>query len=395
MSTKRSHGDDLRGASQLAVEATRGVMELVEQMQVASVSGPAILGRPLERPAKLVTGVVYGVVKGVTQLVGSAIDLALEALAPLLGASAPGVEREAVQGALNGVLGDYLRETANPLAIEMGLRSGGVPLTLEPEALRAAFPAASGKLLVLVHGSSMTDRMWERGGHDHGAALARDLGFTPIYVRYNSGLHISTNGRDLSGQLAQLVAAWPVAVDELVLLGHSMGGLVARSACHFGEEAAQPWRERLRALVTIGTPHHGAPLERGGSWLHLLLGVSRFSAPFARLGRIRSAGITDLRFGNVLDEHWERRDRFAVGEDPRRTLSLPTNVRCFALAGTLSTAHGDKLRGDGMVPVESALGLHEALPLAFPEEHREIALGTGHLDLLGASVYETIRTWLG
>ena len=392
----RSHGDDLRGASQLAVEATRGVMELVEAMHSTIASGPAILGAPLAGPAKLATGVVYGVVKGVTGLVGATIDHALAALAPFLGSSAPGIEREAVVGVLNGVLGDYLAERNNPLAIQMRLRHHGEPLELTPEALRATFPAAGPKVVVLVHGSAMVDLQWLRNGHDHGVALARDHGYTPIYVHYNSGLHISTNGRELAGLIEQLVAAWPVAVDELVLLGHSMGGLVARSACHVGDLAGHAWRTRLRSLVMLGSPHHGAPLERGGSWVQLLLGVSRYSAPLARLGRIRSAGITDLRFGSILDEHWEGRDRFEVGDDPRGGITLPAGVRCYAVAGTLSIEASTEPLGDGMVPVDSALGVHgtTALDLGVPDAHRHIALGTGHLQLLDEPIYARLCDWL-
>lgn len=394
MSKKRSHADDLRGATRLVVEATRGVMELVQAMQVASMSGPAILGRPLEGPAKLVTGIVHGTSKGITRLVGSAIDGALEQLSPLLGSSIPGPERDAVQGALNGVLGDYLRDQANPLAVEMRLRRGGAPLDLMPEALRRAIPDATTKLVILVHGSCATDHLWLRAGHDHGAALFRDLGLTPIYLHYNSGLHISTNGRELSGLLEQLLAAWPVEIDDLVLLGHSMGGLVARSACHTAERASHAWRDKLSTLITLGSPHHGAPLERGGNWLQFLLGVSRFSAPFARLGRIRSAGITDLRFGNILDEHWEGRDRFAVGDDPRAPLGLPASVRSFAVAASLTEAPDDRLRGDGVVPVDSALGRHTDAErtLAFADE--AIVTGSKHLDLLGAPTYEHVRRWL-
>lgn len=392
----RSHGDDLRGASQLAIEATRGVSELVQAMQVASTAGPAILGRPLEAPAKLVTGLVHGVVRGITTMVGATIDVALESLAPLLGRSVPGVEREAILGALNGVLGDYLVETKNSLAISMRLRSEGEPLELTREALRAAFPAATSKIVVLVHGSCATDLMWRRTNHDHGVAVAAALGATPIYVHYNSGLHVSANGRELASLLEQLVAAWPVAVTDLVLVGHSMGGLVARSACHVGEDADHAWRTRVDALVTLGAPHHGAPLERGGSWVHLLLGVSRFSSPFARLARVRSVGITDLRYGNVLDEHWEGRDRFDVHDDPRRMIALPEGVRCFAIAGSLSSGPGPNLRGDGMVPVESALGEHATgtLALAFPADHKRIAYSTGHLDLLDPPVCDVMRAWL-
>jgi len=356
------------------------VTAVVEAMHATIASGPAILGRPLAGVARAATGLVYGAVRGVTALVGGGLDLALGQLAPLLGSSVPGSERDAVVAALNGVLGDYLVETANPLAIEMTVRYEG---ELGP------------KLLVLVHGSSMSDRQWLQGGHDHGAALARDLGYTPIYLHYNSGLHISTNGRALAVQLERLVAEWPVAIDELVLLGHSMGGLVARSACHVGTDHA--WRSHLRALITLGTPHHGAPLERGGNMVELLLGISRYSAPLVRLGKIRSAGVTDLRYGNVLDEHWHARDRFEHRIDDRVPLPLPAGVRCYAIAGSLSPDAGVRARGDGLVPIASALGSH-ASPghtLAFPEARRRVVYGTSHIQLLGsATVYETLRTWL-
>ena len=392
----RSHIDELRGATRLAVEATRGVTALVEKMHVTIASGPAVLGRPLATPAKLATRVVYGSIQGITKLVSSSLDVALAQLAPLIEASPAGVQREIVLAVDNGVLGDYLEETANPLAIEMQLRHGGRALDLSRDALRAAIPAATSKLVVLAHGSCMTDAQFMRAGHDHGAALARDLGYTPVYVRYNSGRHISTNGAALAALLEQLVAAWPVAVEELVVVGHSMGGLVARSACHAAVARGDRWFEHLRALITLGSPHHGAPLERGGNWIDRLLELSPYTAPFGALGRIRSAGVTDLRYGNVLDEHWQGRDRFAHGGDPRAGCALPAGVRLYAIAGTLSTEMGPRLRSDGLVPVESALGRHEKpdLCLECPEAHRSVALGIGHIELLGASVYPLLRGWL-
>jgi len=393
----RSHVGDLRGASRLVIEATRGVTALVEAMHVTIASGPALLGRPLAGAARVTTMPIYRIIRGVMQLVGDSIDLALAPLDPLLGRSAPGIEREAALAVLNGVLGDHLSERRNPLAIAMRVRRGGEALELTPQALRHALPQASGRLVVLVHGLCMTDLQWTRRGHDHGAALARDLGYTPVYLRYNTGLHISSNGRELAAVLEQLVAAWPVTVDDLVIIGHSMGGLVARSACQVGEDAGHAWRRRLGALIMLGSPHHGAPLERGGSWIDLVLGKSPYVAPLARLGQIRSAGITDLRFGNVRDEDWRGRDRFGQVHDHRRPLALPRDVACYAIAGTLAAEAGDRAPGDGLVPVASALGRHgtAALALAFPDTHCAIAAGTGHLDLLGSpTVYATLRSWL-
>lgn len=394
----RSRVEDLRGVSRLAIDATKSVTELVEVMHRTIASGPAVLGAPLRGPATRVTAAVYGGIRGVATLVGAGIDQALDRLAPLLGHDTPGPEREAVLAALNGVLGDYLQETGNPLAIEMRLRHDGQPLALEPGLLRAVLPRATGRILVLVHGSSMNDLQWNREGHDHGAALARDLGMTPVYLHYNSGLHVSTNGRALAGLLERALGAWPVPVEDVALMGHSMGGLVARSACHVAELEGRAWRRRLRALVCLGTPHHGAPLERLGNWVEVLLGVSRYSAPIARLGRLRSAGVTDLRYGAVLDEHWQGDDRFALAPDRRASLSLPSGVCCYAIAGTTAKApQGAPLPSDGLVPVDSALGRHPRpeLTLAFPADHQCVAWSTGHVELLSRpEVYATMLGWL-
>ena len=377
--------EDLRGASRLAFEASLGVTDLVQAMHLAIGEGPALLGRPLHWPVRLFSGPIYDSIRGGMKRVGAGLDLSLARLAlRSVGPDMPGSKREALRAALNGVLGDHLHESGNPLAIEMSLRQAG---------------QVGPRLLVLVHGSCGSDLQWARAGHEHGAALARDLGFTPVYLHYNSGLHISTNGRTFAGLLEQLVAAWPVPLEDFVILGHSMGGLVAQSACHYGQKAEHSWREKLRKLVCLGTPHHGAPLERSGYWVHRLLELSRYSSPLARLGKIRSAGVTDLRYGNVLDEHWKGRDRFGgnTARDVRKRLALPAGVQCYAAAATLTPKGGRKLRGDGLVPVDSALGRHQkpALRLGFPETNQWIGHGMGHLDLLSrGEVYETLRGWL-
>lgn len=389
---KRDDLEDLRAANQLAVHATEQVTKAVEAMHTTIAGGPAILGKPLSGAVGLINGLVYGSIRGATRLVGKSIEIALGELAPLFGQSEPGPEREAAQAALNGVVGDYLAQSKNALAIEMQLRRHGQPLVLEEAELRAQIPEATGKLLVLVHGSCMNDIQWSREGHDHGAALERDLGYTPVYVHYNSGLHVSENGLDLDEHLDRLVSAWPRPVESITLLCHSMGGLIARSACHSAEtRATSKWRPKLQNLVTLGSPHHGAPLERGGMWVGALLGVSRYSAPLAPLARLRSAGVTDLRFGNVLEEHWSGQDRFALRGDQRKMLSLPEGVACYAIAGNST------LGGDGLVLVDSALGRHSdpALALEFPEDHRWVGEGIAHLDLLSrAEVYAQLRAWL-
>jgi pimeloyl-ACP methyl ester carboxylesterase len=371
-------------------------------MHLVIGGGPAVLGRPLARPVRLFSRPAYGGVRAGVRMAGLAIDLTLTLVAPLLAAGRGGARsrprRDAAVAVLNGVVGDHLARTGNPLAIEARLRSGGRPLTLERRALRRAFPRASRRILVLVHGSCESDLQWRRGGRDHGAALARDLGLTPVYLHYNTGLHVSENGRALSGLLEELVRAWPEPVDDLVVVGHSMGGLVARSACHAAEAQGSAWRGRLRALVCLGTPHHGAPLERAGNLVDVLLGVSRYSAPLARLGMIRSAGVTDLRFGNVLDEHWRGRDRFAHGRDARTPLPLPAGVACYAIAATRDPPGvATRRASDGLVPVNSALGRHAraTLTLGFPEANRWIAHETTHLELLTRpEVYAKLREWL-
>jgi len=394
-------GSGLRGLSQLSFDGIAGLVDVVEAIHLNITSGPGTLSLPTADASRGITGLVYGSIRGVTGLVGQGLDLLLARLTPLLGETNAWPGRESWLAALNGVLGNHLAITSNPLAIPMRLRRDGHPLVLEAQALAAAIPKPAGKLVVLAHGLCMNDLQWKRRGHDHGAALARDLGYVPVYLHYNSGLHVSTNGRAFAALLESLLKAWPVPLKELVLIGHSMGGLVCRSACHYGALAGHAWRQHLRKLVFLGTPHHGAPLERGGNWLTVLLGISPYVAPLARIGKVRSAGITDLRHGSLLDADWEGRDRFERGGDRRRAVPLPKGVLCYTMAATTGTRTGDfrsRVIGDGIVPLNSALGLHAdpARALSFPKSRRWIGHGLGHLDLLSdPEVYEQIKRWLG
>lgn len=244
----------------------------------------------------------------------------------------------------------------------------------------------------------MNDLLWSRRGHDHGAALARDLGYTAVYLHFNSGLHVSVNGRELAALLERLAAAWPARLSELSVVAHSMGGLVTRSACHQAAQAGMRWPRRLRKLVFLGTPHHGAPAERLGNWVNVVLGAAPFTGPLARLPRIRSAGVTDLRHGNLLEEDWQGSDRFVAGPDRRRPVPIPPGVKCLAVAASASKGPCARPRGDGLVPVDSALGLHAdpARTLDLPPEGRFVVHGAGHLDLLDQpEVYGRLREWMG
>jgi pimeloyl-ACP methyl ester carboxylesterase len=390
---------DLRGYSRLAVDATIGVTDIVETVH-ANILRVPFLGAHATGRTRGITGLVYHNVRGTTRLVGVSLNALLALLDAAFEPAASSAEREALLAAVNGVLGDHLAASTNPLAIPMRLRRDGRPLDLTRPALAAAFPQPTGKILVLAHGLCMNDLQWRRNEHDHGAALAVDAGFTPLYLHYNSGLHVSTNGHAFAAQLEALLGAWPAPVDELVIIGHSMGGLVTRSACHYGGVAGHAWPHHLRKVVFLGTPHHGTAFERGGNWVTVALGVSRYTAAFARLGKIRSAGITDLRYGSFLDEDWADRDRFAHARDTRRILPLPEGVQCYAIGAAIPTGESvpsAPLLGDGLVPLRSALGQHRdpARNLSFPESQLWVGHGMSHWDLLDRSeVYEQILHWL-
>ncbi|HEY4057101.1 MAG TPA: alpha/beta hydrolase [Kofleriaceae bacterium] len=373
---------DTLAISKLAVEGLRGLTDVVESMHGTIASFSPIVGAPPEATTRGLTRLVYLTIRGATSLVGAGIDLAGSLAGPGGDEPSASPRREMWLAALNGIVGDHLVASNNPLALPMRLHVTGTH---------------TGRILVMVHGSCASYLHWTRNGRDHGALLAASHGFTPVYASYNSGRHISTNGRELAAAIESLVATWPVPVEQIVLVGHSMGGLISRAACEYA--AGHTWRSSLTHLITLGSPHHGAPLERIGNIAQTVLSISPYAAPIARLGGLRSAGVTDLRFGNVRDEDWNDVDG-AHRHDPRALLPLPPTVKSYAVAATLGNAVGDaidRLRGDGMVPVASALGQHDdpAFALAFPPQHTQVVTKTGHLDLLDSvAVYDQLARWL-
>ncbi|MGB3543011.1 alpha/beta fold hydrolase, partial [Rubrivirga sp.] len=252
-------------------------------------------------------------------------------------------------------------------------------------------------LLLMVHGLCMHDGRWGDAEHDMTAELARGLRAVPLSVRYNSGRHVSQNGRDLAGLLDRLASSRP-SPRRLVLVAHSMGGLVARSALEVARVEEHEWLGLEVELVTLGTPHHGAPLERLGNVVDGLLGSNRFFEPYARLGKARSAGVTDLRFGSVHEDDWADRDRFERGEDRRRHVPLPAGVDVYMIAASPTGADlPDRTLGDGLVRLDSALGRHpdpeRVLEVAPDRQH--VLEGINHFDLVRSpAVTARVLGWL-
>ena len=398
------HPADLHGLSRLAVDGVIGTTTLVEQLHGTIARTAVPVPAPESGRTRGITGLVYRSIHGITGLVGSVADLAFDQVVPRLPTRHSTAQRERLVAILNGVVGDHLDETANPLAIRMKFRRQGRPFSVHSEAIATAIDPPGRKLLIALHGLCMNELQWS-GSQGEGQRnlvndLAASLDFSPVFLHYNSGRHISTNGREFADYMENLVEQWPEPVEEIVLLGYSMGGLVARSACHYAERADQRWLNRVTRLVTVGSPHHGSPAERLGNQVDRLLNLSPYSAPFARLGRMRSAGITDLRHGNLRDQDWADHDRFSRSGDQRQPVNLPEHVKSHAIAGITGSQPDSiksRLLGDGLVPVDSALGLHRDPTLQFPtaDDHRWVARNTGHLDLIHSrSVYQRIHDWL-
>jgi len=381
----RNNIDDLRGAARLAIDATIGITDLVEKMHHTIQLGHLPLGASRADATRGLTGLIYRGIRGTTRIVGRGLDMGLAPVAAVLPEGESNAARDAWVSAINGVYGDHLVRTENPLAIDMSFRHDG--RRVDPQRPADNLAGATGRLLVIVHGLCLNDQHWTRDGDNRIEAIAAEHGHTPVYLRYNSGRSIATNGREFAEQLDTLLHHWPQPVQEVAIVGHSMGGLVARSAVHHGRAARHEWPRSLRRLVFLGTPHHGAPLERGGHRLDYVMELSPYVAPFARLGKSRSAGITDLRYGAITD-------------DEQEFVPLPQDVECYALAATLGKRRGrvaERLVGDGLVPLDSALGRHRdaARTLALPEDRQWVGYEMGHLELLGRpEVYAQLRKWL-
>ena len=401
---------DLRGLVDIAFHATRDVTSVVEGVHDSVHATLGLAGGTPPGRTGGITGLVYRSVNGITNLTSVGINSCLALAEPAIERlSPPGKssrERDVLIGVLNGVLGDRLAERRNPLAIPMTLICQGREIK---GGVARSLPAISGKLLVMVHGLCMTEHGWSRGEEvrprEIGTELAARLGYTIIYLRYNSGLAVAANGLELARKLEELFSYWPVPVEKLTLIGHSMGGLVVRSATTEGQQLGHSWPGALDHAVFLGTPLQGAPLERAGAWIDSLLSAAPYSRPFTTLTLQRSRGIRDLHDGDSTPAHRDGVRPEQPAHETGTTWPFPEEVNILMIAGTRSPycancpASEDvwRLAGDGLVPVASALCRHADAErdLNLPISSRLILQDHHHMALLNSQeVLRSVHDWL-
>ncbi len=312
----------------------------------------------------------------------------------------------AALGAMNGLWGDRLADAGNAFAVGMSVRHDRADLVLTVDSVAAAFPHPTSRLAVFVHGLCETDDSWRPsdrkrrsvGAFDFGERLGTDTDYTPVYVRYNSGLHVSDNGAALDRLLDELSAVWPVAVTEVALLGHSMGGLVVRSACHQADERGAQWVRRVRHVVCLGTPHLGAPLEKGTNALSWVLDRVPETRGLARVLNARSVGVKDLRYGSLVEADWEGVDLDEFLTDRCNEVPFLPYAGYYFVGVTVTQDRRHPvgmLVGDLLVQLPSASGKGRRREIPFDLDKGRHIGGLTHFDLLShPDVYAQVEHWL-
>lgn len=405
--------DELEAAGDSAARAFRGGVGHVQATHRAIAKRVFGATRALG-PASATVGRVHdGIADGVYAAVRGIGGLAVHGVARTAAVVRPSDEDlsaladqpvgDALLGALNGAFGARFAAEDSPLALRTTARVRGRDVPLDREALRRAFPLPSGRVAVLVHGLCMTDAAWERGGDQdayYARRLHRDLDYDVVSVRYNSGRRIPANGAELASLLERLCAAWPGGVRDLALVGHSMGGLVCRSACAIGAETGHGWIEPLHDVVTLGAPHLGANLERAAATAHWAAGLLPETKLFADLLELRSDGVLDLRDGAiVLDDLPLPVDRWPWGERGTH-VPLLRGVRHHAVGTTIArdpqSWFAANVLGDLLVTPSSAASRAKGeRRLAFEDDDVVILGGVDHFALLHhPRVYAHVRRWL-
>jgi pimeloyl-ACP methyl ester carboxylesterase len=398
--------EEIEAFGDLAGEAAAGAARQIHELHTGIAGrvwrrvGPAAL--PVKFAHDRIARSAYS---AAGQLTGSVVRAGAHAVSASRPPDAPSIQRSPagrlVVSALNGAFGDTLVRRGNPLALRMTIRRKGRDLEeITPPELRHAYPNAKSRLAIFVHGLCETDEAWKLGAGRHvpyGHRMEIELGYTPVYLRYNTGRHISYNGRDLADLLERLVAAWPAPVHEITLIGHSMGGLVARSACHYGAESRCV--AKVRHVFTLGTPHRGAPLEQAANAASAALARLPETRPLARALNLRSVGIKDLRYGYLVDECWMDHDCDAFLRDTSQEIPFLHTARHYFICATLSReadAPVGRIIGDLLVLQPSAWAQEaKTKRLRFPIEHYHHLGGANHFDLLNhPAIYAQMRRCL-
>jgi len=401
---------DIEAIGDLTGEALAAGSDLISEMHAGIASRPFDVLGPSAAPVRVIhdgiANAVYGSVRGALRVASrtTAAVLALRAGddAPALASTPAG---SATIGALNGVYGNHLARRGNGLALEMEVRRAGEALPLSPDTLAQAFSHATPRIVVFVHGLCETDESWRRpplaGDRPrcptYGERLRDELGFTPVYLRYNTGLRVSDNGRRLARTLDELVAGWPCEIEELALVGHSMGGLVARSACYYLEHDRLRSTRTLRHVVCLGSPHLGTDLEKGANVLGWALGLLPETRALGSLLNARSVGIKDLRFGACVDEDWRDCDPDEFLRDRCAEVPFLPGANYYFIAAAMTEGPMGSAVGDLLVRIASASGRGSGMGrrIPFPADNGLELTGLNHFDLLNhPAVYEQLRTWL-
>lgn len=400
-----SSAEELQALTTLAFEELRHAAGGIGRVHQAVADRAFSAAGPAARPARVthdaIAGAVYGAVRGVTGVAGRAAAAALQRRPPGDGpppSATPG--GALLLAAMNGLIGDVLEQQGSPLQAPMAVRVHGQVVALEAGAVAQAFPGATRRLVVFVHGLMETELGWRLGGRPaYGERLREDLGCTPVEVRYNTGRHVSANGRSLADLLERLVEVWPAEVDEVALVGHSMGGLVARSACHQAAARGDRWVGAVRHVVSLGTPQLGAPLEQAVHVASAALHAVPETRPFGAFLRRRSAGIRDLRQGSLVDEDWDGRDPDALRAAACQEIPLLEGAtHCFVTATvTRNPRHPvGRLVGDVLVLQGSGSGRSRRRRIGFRDEDGLHVGGVTHFALLNhPDVYAQLVKWLG
>lgn len=344
-----------------------------------------VLDRPLG-PASVVAGTGHRAIASAAYL---GAGLSLKATGRGLGLAAragrgaayeTGPRSRFVHSAVNGLIGHRLSEERPRMSITMAPRVDFADVSATAEGLAAAYPGATGRVAVFLHGLCENESYWNRGRAKRGTTYAEELsgmGWTPVMLRANTGLSLRENGVSLASLLETLTKQWPVPLSRLALVGHSMGGLIARAGCCVQGEWS--WHDRLTDVITLGTPHLGAPLAEG---------VRRASAVMAGLPEV--AG-----FGRILDQRSSSIDELILGLD--EDIACLPHTRYRLVSATLAThpRHPvSRFFGDILVRQDSAYGRDRWGRNLFADSSVLHVRGN-HFDLLNhGEVAAALRTWL-